>query len=111
MKKLTPNTIYWVDFPDVSSSKKHITGKKRPCLYLSSEKGAIYSPVGSVIPISSATKKALPCHIDVDLKRPSVLLLEQITTVPIECIGAPITTAPDALMNKVKEGLIKQLGL
>lgn len=70
----------------------------RPVFVLSNNLNNTYSPTLNIIPITSrTTKKKLPVHVelssyeDYGLKAPSTMLVEQITTVPVEnldrCVG------------------------
>lgn len=70
----------------------------RPVLIMSNNINNTHSTVINVIPISSRIKRPLPIHVVLDnylqygLMKRSVLLVEQITTIPIEalqyCMGA-----------------------
>lgn len=55
-----------------------------PVIIFSNQKANRYSPVATVIPLTSAKKKSLPCHVSVNghgLSRKSTALVEQITTI------------------------------
>lgn len=70
----------------------------RPVFILSNNKNNICAPTLNVIPLTSKmNKRQLPIHVELwdyhkyGLKKPSTMLVEQITTVPIanldKCIG------------------------
>ena len=55
-----------------------------PIIIITNHKANLHSPVATVIPLTSAEKKPLPCHVSVEghgLSRKSTALVEQITTI------------------------------
>ena len=77
MENITRGSIYLCSLPDNPGS---VEGKERPCIIVSNDKANRFSPVVSVIPITSAKKKYLPVHIALDyLPKASVCLVEQLT--------------------------------
>lgn len=78
--------IAWVDFGKYNEKSKQ--GGIRPACIVSNNKCNAYSPVVTVVPITSKNKKkGLPTHIDVDKKDArglicdSVALTEQIQSI------------------------------
>ena len=70
----------------------------RPVFILSNNKNNTYAPTLNVIPLTTKmNKRQLPIHVELwdysryGLKKPSTMLIEQITTIPImsldKCIG------------------------
>lgn len=78
-----------------------VQGGKRPVFILSNNLNNRYSPTINVIPLTSASKQNLPIHVPLKnyagygLKRPSTLLVEQITTIPAESLGMYIGRISD----------------
>ena len=75
-----------------------VQGGYRPVFILSNDKNNTYSTTLNIIPITSKMhKKKIPVHVelwsyqDYGLKAPSTVLVEQITTIPVnfldKCIG------------------------
>lgn len=86
--------IFYADLPKDS---KHIQAGFRPVVIMQNDVGNRYSPTVTVVPLTSKKKSThLPTHaiIEVDqnngLKCDSVVLGEQITTIPVERIGKRI---------------------
>lgn len=54
-----------------------------PIIIVTNRRANLHSPVATVIPLTSAEKKPLPCHVTLEghgLSRRSTALVEQITT-------------------------------
>lgn len=75
----------------------------RPVMILSNDINNKYSPTVNVIPITSKLdQRRMPMHVPLldhnryGLSRPSVLLVEQITTVPMDALTFPIGEVSDA---------------
>ena len=83
--------IFYAELP---SDSKHIQSGFRPVVIMQNDIGNRFSPTVTVVPLTSKKKSTyLPTHaiIEVDpnngLKCDSVVLGEQITTIPVEKIG------------------------
>lgn len=78
----------------------------RPVYIASNDTNNTYSRIVNVIPISSQTHKRLPVHVDLrDYKQyglsvPSILMFEQMTTVPMDCLDRRIGEIADELTIK-----------
>ena len=66
----------------------------RPVLILSNDRNNTFSPTLNVVPLTSRIEKSnLPIHVSLwdyqryGLRKPSVLLVEQITTVSLDSLG------------------------
>ena len=113
-----PFDIFWVAFREEDNGTS-IEYKTRPALIVTNSIGAKVSPVLSVVPVSTATGKLgnrFPYHVainEVKKLEGSVLLTEQITTVPKSCIlGKPIAKIESNELKKlISQTLIRQLGL
>lgn len=74
----------------------------RPVFILSNDKNNTYSTTLNIIPLTSKmNKRKLPVHVELwsyqkyGLKTPSTLLVEQITTITIECLDKRIGKVSD----------------
>ena len=71
--------VYYCDFGKNLGSEQ---SGLRPCIILQNDKGNKYSPTTIVAPITSATKKKLPTHCELQLEFVhGTVLLEQLRTV------------------------------
>ncbi len=80
--------IHMVDFGEVDAMSGSIQRGKRPAIIISNNKACKYSPVISVVPLSTQkTKRNLPTHYQLTcdeynrLRKDSTVLAEQILTV------------------------------
>ena len=84
--------IYWFNLdPTIGSEIK----KTRPCLVVSNDQANRYSPVVTIVPVSSsAPARTYPFEVALDaeqggLKKPSVLKANQIRTVDKKRVSQP----------------------
>lgn len=74
----------------------------RPVFILSNNQNNTYSPTINVIPLTSKMHKRLPIHVELwnyhkyGLRKPSTLLVEQITTVSADSLDRHIGVVDDA---------------
>lgn len=106
--------IYLVDF-DNAPKNSSVQRGYRPAILISNEENNFFSPTVQVLPLTAEEKKNLPVHVRLDgfgLDRPSIVLCEQIQTVPKRAIRHYISHINDpetqALINN---GLAIQLNL
>ena len=105
--------IFWAQLTEVG---KYIQSGVRPVLVLGNDKTNRFSEVVTVLPISSKINKGanIPTHIILSdaLKKQSVILPEQIRTIPKSCLMGPcIYTLNEDEKNKVKNAVVRQLGI
>ena len=79
----------------------------RPVFILSNDKNNTYAPTLNVIPLTTKmNKRQLPIHVELwdyhkyGLARPSTMLIEQITTIPIVCLERRIGNVDDTNVLK-----------
>lgn len=85
----------------------------KACIIIQNDIGNYHSDCVNVIPITSKIKKMkLPCHILVRGDRLSVVLTEQIRTIPKKRVlnEAPITKLSPHDMERVKKAMLIQFG-
>lgn len=102
--------IIWTHLPETGDCVQ--TGV-RPCIILGNTAACKFSPVVTVIPVSTRVDKKVPSHIPIrGLKKESIALTEQIQTINKNCLsGSPIHSLNKDELNKIKEALSAQFGL
>ena len=88
----------------------------RPCIVVSNDKCNKFSPVVTIVPLSSQNKPFLPTHIALSaktygLERDSTVLCEQIRTVDKVRLGYKIGRLTLEDMRKINSKLLLQMGL
>lgn len=91
------------------SKDKNIQSGYRPVFILSNDKNNAYSPTVNIIPLTSNMNKAkIPVHVELwehgkfGLKKPSLMLVEQTTTVSIYSLDVRIGCISDkAVLEKI----------
>lgn len=111
--KISKFKVFWANLTEAG---KHIQNGVRPVLVLGNDKANRFSDVVTVLPISSQIEKfeSIPTHVIIEegLKKQSVILPEQIRTIPKGCIfGDCIYTLNKNETDLVKNAVIKQLGV
>jgi mRNA interferase MazF len=91
-------------------------GGIRPVLVLQNNLGNLYSPTLIVAPMTKEIKRIdLPTHIYIrqagDLKRPSIVALEQIRTIDKSRLHRYIGRLSPLQMNLVDKGIKRSLGI
>lgn len=103
--------IYVIDFPEAG---KHVQFGKRPAVIVSNNINNRCSPVVVVVPCTGMRKKtSLPTHVTTcdELRLPSVILCEQIMTVPVDALGDYCGKCGPKTMRNIDEALKISLGL
>lgn len=97
-------------------SEGSIQKGKRPVYILSNDKNNAFSTIVNVIPLTGQMrKKKLPIHVELwnhqlyGLKKPSIMLVEQIRTVSIDDLERCIGKIEDkAMQNKISRAIMIQ---
>lgn len=110
---LKKGDVVWAELPEGGI---HVQKGRRPVLILGSDAACKYSPVLTVAPLSSKLQKAdkVPTHVLLlNLKKKSIVLTEQVRTIPKECIlsDTPIYQLNRTENQNVNVALASQLGL
>ncbi len=106
--------VYYADLNPVIGSEQ---GGVRPVLVIQNDIGNKYSPTVIVAAITSKIEKAkLPTHVEIstdnsNLKRDSVILLEQIRTIDKKRLKRQVTHLSDNILEDVNEAIEISLGL
>ena len=95
---------------DYGKGKGSVQGGTRPCIIIQNNKGNTYSPTVIVAAITSKINKAnLPTHVNIGkecgLDEPSLILLEQISTVNKTELKRFIGHAGTNVLEKINKAL------
>lgn len=87
----------------------------RPVVVVSNNNANRFSPVITIIPMTSATKKKIPTHITVEdcgLEMKSIILAEQIMSINKTSLGKKIGSLKKTIYEaQLKKALQTQLGI
>ena len=91
-------------------------GGIRPVLVVQNDKGNRFSPTITIVPITTATKRTIPTHINLPkstggLAKDSTIVVEQMRTIDKSRLGKFIGKLPDQIMNVVNGTILIQIGL
>src|ERR1043165_8219299 len=102
--------IYWVDLPD---KKGRELRENHPCLVVSNDKQNTFSPLIIVMPITSLKvgDEAFPFQVSIQLKKESVILVDQIQTIDREKLKGKIGKLDSELMEEVEKKIHTVLDL
>lgn len=102
--------IHWVDLPD---KKGRELKEPHPCLVVSNDKQNTYSPLIIILPITSLKvgDEAFPFQVLIQLKKPSVILIDQIQTLDREKFRGRIGKLDSELMEEVEKKIHTVLAL
>lgn len=108
MKYVKRGEIYYADLPEGKYSEQL---GNRPVVILQNNTGNKYSPTVIVAAITRASKKNIPTHLNIDLKDPSTILLEQIFTISKDRLKMKIGSIPEDKLNDLDNKLKISLGM
>jgi len=110
VKLIRRGEIYWVDLPD---KKGRELKELHPCLVVSNDKQNTFSPLIIVTPLTSLKDgdQAFPFQVLISLKKPSVILIDQIQTIDREKFKGKIGKLSAELMEEVEKKLHTVLDL
>lgn len=107
--RLYKGDIVMIDLPVLEGS---IQNGYRPCIIVSNDIANETANVVLVCPItSSQRKKYNPCHIDIQLKKPSIILCEQIMSISKTQIVKKVKNTNEYIVNRLNVGLKHSLNL
>lgn len=102
--------IYWWNCP--VHNRPHLLNKTRPVLVVSNNACNLSSGVITVAPLTTSAKKAYPTQVPVVINGGvSIILLDKVTSIPVEELGSKITYLKDWQMEQADRALRVQLGL
>ena len=110
VKLIRRGEIYWVDLPD---KKGRELKELHPCLVVSNDKQNTFSPLIIILPITSLKKgdEAFPFQALIQLKKSSVILIDQIQTLDRETFKGRIGKLDPELMEEVEKKIHTVLAL
>lgn len=88
-----------------------VQGGARPCLVISNNKANRYSPVITVLPITSRKKKLLPTHVPITLEVESYIMAEQIISIDKKQVNGYYSDCDNATMEMVEAAMMIQLDI
>ena len=105
-----------------TSEDRNLQKGRRPLLLLGNEKACAYSPIITVIPLSSKTckEKSIPTHVSIKpadtlkgrLKKASVALIEQMRCISKDSLfGRKIDSVNSETMEEIEKNIKLQLGI
>jgi len=101
--------IYYAELPSAVGSEQ---SGKRPVLVIQNDVGNKYSPTVIVAVITSKfTKAKLPTHVEVEVLKPSLVLLEQIKTLDKTRITEYVCSLDELKMKEIDKALQVSLEL
>ena len=102
--------VYWWNCP--VHNRPHLLNKTRPVLVVSNNTCNLNSGVITVAPLTTSAKKAYPTQVPVVINGGvSIILLDKVTSIPVEELGSKITYLKDWQMEQADKALRVQLGL
>ncbi|WP_339236227.1 type II toxin-antitoxin system PemK/MazF family toxin [Paenibacillus sp. FSL R5-0517] len=104
--------LWFAEMPVASGS---VQRGKRPCLILQNDVGNKYSPTVQVASITTARKKEMPTHVNLDatecgLKNDSIVMLETMSTISKDQLLWKIGSVPAGLAPQLDRAGMIQLG-
>lgn len=110
--------LIYVELPSVGGS---IQSGKRPCIVVSNNVCNRYSPVITIVPLTSRKKHEIPTHVHLKSKdvfdmqnaniKDSTILCEQIITIPKDSIVPGCAKIKPHVLKSINEALAVQLNL
>jgi len=102
--------IYWVDLPD---KKGRELRELHPCIVVSNDKQNTFSPLIIILPITSLKLgvEVFPFQLSIQLKKESVILVDQIQTIDREKFKGKIGKLGSELMEEIEKKLHTVLDL
>ena len=93
--------IYWVDLPDKKGQELR---ENHPCLVVSNDKQNTFSPLIIILPITSLKvgDEVFPFQVSIQLKKESVILVDQIQTIDRDKFKDKITEIEEKLLEEVE---------
>lgn len=110
VKLIRRGEIYWVDLPD---KKGRELKELHPCLVISNDRQNTFSPLIIILPITSLKMgdEAFPFQVSIQLKKESVILVDQIQTIDREKFKGKIGKLDSELMEEVEKKIHTVLDL
>lgn len=102
--------IYW--YRNESGAEGSEQGNNRPCIVVSNDKANTYGPTVTIVPLTTAEKKPLPTHVQIDSAlEPSIAVCEQVKTIAKNRLSQYIGECSTEEMKGIDKALRIQLAL
>jgi len=102
--------VWYADLSGYTVMGSEQTGV-RPVLVIQNDIGNKFSPTVIVVAITSANKKEIPTHVHVQLRKPSIILCEQIFTISKQRLIKKVCELDEKTMKEVEYKIKVSLGL
>ena len=111
LQKFIRGQVWWQK-PTTDKVIKGIQNAGRPVIIISNNTGNRFSPVVTVIPLTTADKKELPTHVKVLMEdsKISTALCEQLRTISTELLEDYIGTLDDTKLTEIEGAILITLG-
>lgn len=102
--------VYW--WSGYNHNRTHIQTGTRPVVIVSNDVCNELSPVIAVVPLTTHIKSPYPQQVPIIMNGGvSIVLADQITTVPVDELGSFVCTLKDFQMEQIDRAIKVQLGL
>lgn len=102
--------VYWWHCPE--HNRPHLLNKVRPVVVISNDQCNSVSKVVTVAPMTTKVHRAFPTQVPVVFNDGiSIVLLDKMTSIPVEELGYRIEPLKDFQMEQVDKAILVQLGL
>lgn len=108
--KIRRGDVFYIEssFSTVGSEQR----AGRPAVVVSNDTNNEFSPTVEVVYLTTQPKHELPTHVEIySLKRESIALCEQITSVAVERIGDYCGAVSNAEMSAIETAMLVSLGI
>ena len=109
MTNIERGTVYWVDLPD---SDGHEIKDIHPALVISNDKQNMYSPLITILPLTSKVDKIYPFQVPTLINgKEGVVLVDQVRTIDRKRFGNKIEELDWLTLIQIEKALHKTLQL
>ena len=110
LQKFIRGQVWWQKPAPIRQAGVQSDG--RPVVIISNNAGNRFSPVVTVIPLTTADKKPLPTHVKMLMEdgRVSIVLCEQLRTINTELLESYIGTLDDTKLTEIEGATLIALG-
>lgn len=103
--------VYLMEDTFVNKEKNSVQKGRRPIVVVSNNAGNRYGNTLIVAPVSSRIKTPLPTHMKIKLHRDSVIMCEQLVTIPKSSLVHKLSELNKEQMRKLNRKLLIGVGI
>lgn len=108
MNEIHRGDIFWYTYENHYNNEQ--TGN-RPCIIVSNEKANRYSPIITIVPLTSKKKKRLPTHAIIESNKGNTALCEQVISISRDRFTSKIGHCNEEEMKAIENCLKIQLSM